>query len=50
MMEYKKIANVSKNLQQNNLETITNQIDKEIYISPEKRQNVIDNLRSIIIV
>ena len=49
-MEYKKIANVSKNLRQNNLETITNQIDKEIYISPEKRQNVLDNIRSIIIV
>ena len=47
-MEYQKIAKVSKNLQQNNLETITNQNDKEIskerYISPEERQKIIDNL------
>ena len=38
----------------NNLETVTNENDKEIpkerYISPEKRQKIIDNLRSIIIV
>ena len=40
-MEYK-ITKVSKNLQQNNLETVAKEHDKEIpkerYISPEKRQ------------
>ena len=40
---------VSKNLQQNNSETVTNEHDKEIpkerYISPEERQNIIDELK-----
>ena len=40
---------VSKNLQQNNLETGTNENDKEIpkeiYISPEEKQEIIDELR-----
>ena len=53
-MEYQKITKVSKNSQQNNLETIANDNDKEIhkerYISPEERQKIIDNLRSTIIV
>ena len=35
-------------------ETVTNENDKEIpkerYISPEERQKIIDNLRSVIIV
>ena len=52
-MEYQKITKVSKNLHQNNSETVTNENDKEIpkerYMSPEERQNIIDNLRSIII-
>ena len=41
-MEYQKITKVSKNLQQNNSKTITNENDKEVpkerYISPEERQ------------
>ena len=45
---------VSKTSQQNNSETVTNENDeeipKEIYIATEERQNVIDNLRLIIIV
>ena len=53
-MEYQKIAKVSKNLQQNNLETSTNQNDKKIpkerYIFPEERQKNIDNLDINIIV
>ena len=53
-MEYKKITRVSKNLLQNNSERFTNENDKEIpkesYVSPEERQKIIDNLRSIIIV
>ena len=40
---------VSKNSQQDNSETVTNKNDKEIplwrYISPEKRQEIIDDLR-----
>ena len=40
---------VSKNSKQNNSETFTNENDKEIpkerYISPEKRQEIIDDLR-----
>ena len=44
-----KITKVSKNLQQNNQETVTNEHDKEIpkkrYISSEERQEVIDKLR-----
>ena len=45
----KKITRVSENLQQKNSETVTNEEDKEIpkeiYISPEERQKIIDNLR-----
>ena len=49
---------VSKNSQKNNSETVTNENHKEIskeipkerYMSPEERQKIIDNLRSIIIV
>ena len=44
-----KIKRVSKNLQQNNLEAIANEHDKEIpkerYVSPEERQETIDELR-----
>ena len=44
-----KIKRVSKNLQQNNLETIANELDKEIpkerYVSPEERQETIDELK-----
>ena len=44
-----KIGNVSKKSQQNNSERVTNDNDKEIpkerYISPEKRQEIIDDLR-----
>ena len=44
-----KIRKVSKNSQQNNSETVTNEHDKEIpkqrYISPEERQENIDELR-----
>ena len=51
-MGYQKITKVSKNLQQNNSETITNENGKKIlkeipetrYISPEERQKIIDNL------
>ena len=47
-MEYQKITEISKNLQQSNLERVTNENDKEIpkeiYISPEERQKIIDNL------
>ena len=47
-----KITKVSKNTQQNNSETVTNENDKEIpkerYISPEETQKNIDNLRAII--
>ena len=46
-----KITKVSKNSQQSNLETVTNEHDKEIpkerYISPEHRQKIIDDLRLI---
>ena len=42
---------MSENLQQNNLETVTNEHDKEIpkerYISPEEREKTIDKLRFI---
>ena len=51
-MKYQKITKFSKNPLQNNSKTVTN--DKEIFkkrcISPEERQKIIDNLRSIIIV
>ena len=44
-----KITKISKNSQQNNSETVTNEHDKEIpnerYISPEERQEIIDELR-----
>ena len=44
-----RITEVSNNSQQNNSETVTNEHDKEIpkerYISPEKRQENIDELR-----
>ena len=43
------ITKVSKNSQQNNSEKLTNEhykgIPNERYISPEERQNIIDNLR-----
>ena len=49
-----RITKVSKNSQQSNSETVANENDKEIpkerYISPEEKQKIIDNLRSIIIV
>ena len=53
-MEYQKITKMPKNSQQNNSKTVTNENDKEIpkerYISPEERKQIIENLRSIIIV
>ena len=46
-----RITKMSKNLQQNNSETVTTEHDKEIpkerYMSPEERQKTIDDLRSI---
>ena len=46
-----RIAKVSKNSQQNNSETVTNEHEKEIpkerYISPEQRQKIMDDLRLI---
>ena len=46
-----RITKVSQSLPQNNSETITNEHDKEIpkerYISPDKRQEIIDDLRLI---
>ena len=40
---------VPKNSQQNNSETVANEHDKEIlkekYVSPEERQEIIDELR-----
>ena len=46
-----RITNVSKNSQQNNSETVKNQHDeeipKDIYVSPAKRQKMIDDLRLI---
>ena len=40
-----------QNSQENNLETVTNEHDKEIpkerYISPKERQKIIDELRLI---
>ena len=48
------ITKTSKNSQQDNSETVTNtndkEISKEIYISPEERQKIIDNLNVNIIV
>ena len=53
-MKYQKITKVSKNSQQMNSVTLTNQSDKQIpkerYISPEEIQKITDNLRSIMIV
>ena len=44
-----KITKVSKNSQQHNSETVTNEHDKEIpkerHISPEKRKEIIDDSR-----
>ena len=44
-----KITGVSKTLQQNNSETVTKEHDKKIpkerYLSPEDRQEIIDELR-----
>ena len=46
-----KITKISKTLQENNSETITNEHDKEIpkekYISTEERQKIIDDQRLI---
>ena len=52
-MEYEKTAEISKNSQQNNSETVSNENYKEIHkkdISPEERQNIIDNMIFNIIV
>ena len=53
-MGYQKAIKVSKNSQENNLERITNENDreipKEIQISPEERKKVINNLDINIIV
>ena len=49
-MEYQKITKVSKNLQQNNSNQYDKEMSKERYISPEERQKIIDNLRSIIVI
>ena len=47
-----KITKVSKNSQQNNKDIVTTENDKEIplkrYISPEKRQKIIDDVRVIL--
>ena len=44
-----RITKVSKHLQQNNSETVTNENDKKIlkerYVLPEEKQNIIDDLR-----
>ena len=44
-----KITKDSKNLQQDNLETVTNENDKEIpkekYVCPEGRQEIVDELK-----
>ena len=49
-----KVTEVSKNSQQNNSETVTNEHDKEIsetrYISPEKRRKMIASLRLILMI
>ena len=53
-MKYKKILKFKKNSEQNNLETVANQNNKEIskerYISPEERQKIIGNLDINVIV
>ena len=49
-----RITKASRSLPQNNSETTASEYDKELSkernISPEKRQNVIDDIRNIIIV
>ena len=46
-----RITKFLKNSQQNNIETVTNENDKEIpkerYISQEERQNITDSIRLI---
>ena len=46
-----RIRNVSNNSHENNLETVTNEHDKEMpketYIFPEEREEIIDDLRLI---
>ena len=46
-----RITKFSKNLQQNNSETVTNENENETpkkrYISPEERQNIVDNVKLI---
>ena len=48
IMEYPKIIKVSRNLHQNNSETVTNENDEEVpkekCMSEEKIQKTIDNL------
>ena len=46
-MKYRKTTRISKN---ENDKKILKEIPKERYISPEERQKIINNLRSIIIV
>ena len=48
-MGYQKIK-VPKKLKQNNSQAVTNENDKENYVSPEERQTNIDNLGINIIV
>ena len=49
-----KITGILKSRQQNSSKTVPNDLDKEIpkerYVSPDERQEIIDNLRSFIIV
>ena len=40
-MEYQKMVNVSKNSQQNNSETVTNDNDKEIYLLKKGKELLI---------
>ena len=42
-----RITKVSRRLPQNNSETMTNKHDKERYMLPEEKQNIIDDLRLI---
>ena len=54
MMEYQNITKVSKGSQQNNSQTVPNDNDKNYlkkrYVSPEERQKIMGNLRSMIII
>ena len=47
-----KITGVSKNSQQSNSKTVTNEHDKELprerYISPEEKREIIDNYRLLV--